>query len=149
MSTQPPEEPGGAVALVDVLDAPLSVDDILEAVRTAGHGGVCLFVGVVRDHDDGRGVRALDYSAHPSALDRLRDVAIAVAGRHPGSRLVAVHRVGALDVGDVAVVAAAAAAHRELAFAACRDLVDTLKAEVPIWKRQHFGDGGAEWVGMP
>ncbi|HYN29796.1 MAG TPA: molybdenum cofactor biosynthesis protein MoaE [Dermatophilaceae bacterium] len=137
------------VALVDVLDARISVDDTLEAVASPSAGGVCLFVGVVRDHDEGREVRALAYSAHPTALQRLQEVATAVAARHPGSRLAAVHRVGPLEVGDVAVVAAASAAHRDLAFEACRDLIDTLKAEVPIWKRQHFGDGGAGWVGMP
>ncbi|MCL8024900.1 molybdenum cofactor biosynthesis protein MoaE [Nocardioides sp. BSK12Z-4] len=112
-------------------------------------GGLTLFVGRVRDHDGGRGVDGLDYTGHPSALARLEDVCAEVAGRHGVSALAAVHRVGTLAIGDVAVVVAAAAAHRDVAFAASRDLIDTLKQQVPIWKHQRFSDGGEEWVGTP
>ena len=121
-------------ALVALREAPLSVDEVLDAVRDPASGAVVVFIGVVRDHDHGVGVDALDYSAHPSALDR---------------RLAAVHRIGALTVGDLAVVVAASAPHRGEAFAAARDLIDTLKAEVPIWKHQGFADGSTEWVGLP
>ena len=110
---------------------------------------LALFVGVVRDHDHGEPVSSLDYSAHPTVVDALREVCEQVAARHPVSRLGAVHRVGHLDIGDVAVVAAVSAAHRGEAFEACRDLVDTLKSTVPIWKHQQFSDGSDDWVGLP
>ena len=98
--------------------------------------------GTVRDHDDGQGGGSrLDYSAHPTALDRLREVVEAVAARHPVTAVAAVHRVGHLEIGDAAVVVAAAAAHRGQAFDAARDLIDDLKATVPIWKHQAFADG--------
>ncbi len=135
--------------LADVRATPLSVDEVLAAVTEAAVGGVTLFVGTVRDHDDARPVTALDYSAHPTALDRLRDVLDAVAARHPGVVLAAVHRVGRLEIGDAAVVVAAAAAHRGEAFDASRELIDDLKATVPIWKHQLFADGTEEWVGTP
>ena len=143
---------GGAqerLRLVDVRDVPLSVDEVLAAVDDPGSGGTCVFVGTVRDVDHERAVKALAYSAHPSAVQRLRDVMAEVAGRHPVRALAAVHRVGDLAVGDLAVVAAASAPHRGEAFEACRDLIDTLKQTVPIWKHQEFGDGTQEWVGLP
>jgi molybdopterin synthase catalytic subunit len=103
----------------------------------------------VRDHDGGKGVVALDYSAHPTALARLREVCEQVAARHEVHAVAAVHRTGALAIGDIAVVVATSAAHRGQAFDASRDLIDTLKAEVPIWKHQRFTDGAEEWVGTP
>ena len=112
-------------------------------------GAVVGFVGAVRDHDGGKGVDALDYSAHPTALARLEDVCRRVAEAHDVRGVAAVHRVGQLQVGDLAVVVATTAAHRGDAFAASRDLIDTLKAEVPIWKHQRFTDGTEEWVGAP
>jgi molybdopterin synthase catalytic subunit len=112
-------------------------------------GGITLFVGTVRDHDEDRPVSHLEYSDHPTAKDRLRDVAAAVAERHPGTAVAALHRVGRLSIGDVAVVVAAAAAHRGQAFDAAEDLIDDLKATVPIWKHQVFADGTEEWVGLP
>jgi molybdopterin synthase catalytic subunit len=143
------EAPAGAVRLVDVRDVPLSVDEVLAAVDDAGSGGTCLFVGTVRDVDHEREVKALAYSAHPTARQRLQDVVGEVAARHPVRAVAAVHRVGDLAVGDLAVVVAVSSAHRGEAFEACRDLIDTLKATVPIWKHQEFGDGGQEWVGLP
>lgn len=134
--------------LVAIRPTPLSVDEVLEAVAAPSCGAVTVFLGVVRDADRGQSVHALDYSAHPSAADRLVEVVDAVRSRHDGVRLAAVHRVGALVVGDLAVIVAAAAAHRDQAFVASRDLIDTLKAEVPIWKHQQFGDGSTEWVGL-
>jgi molybdopterin synthase catalytic subunit len=135
--------------LVDIRDVPLSVDEVLAAVDDPGSGGTCVFVGTVRDVDHERAVKALAYSAHPSAVQRLRNVMAEVAARHPVRALAAVHRVGDLAVGDLAVVAAASAPHRGEAFDACRDLIDTLKQTVPIWKHQEFGDGSQEWVGLP
>lgn len=135
--------------LTALRESPLSVDEVLAAVRDDGCGAVCVFIGLVRDHDRGQSVTALDYSAHPSAADRLAAVAADVSSRSPGVRLAAVHRVGALVIGDIAVVVGAASAHRDDAFRAAKDLIDTLKSEVPIWKHQAFTDGGTEWVGLP
>lgn len=137
------------VVLSDVRDQPLSVDEVLTAVQHPRCGGIALFVGVVREHDHGADVSALDYSAHPSVVDSLATVCAEVAGRHEVARVAAVHRVGHLEIGDLAVVAAVSAPHRGQAFDACRDLVDTLKATVPIWKHQLFTDGSDEWVGLP
>jgi molybdopterin synthase catalytic subunit len=103
----------------------------------------------VRDHDGGRDVVELEYSAHPDAERALRRVAEAVAADLPVHGLAAAHRTGLLRVGDVAVVVAASASHRGQAFEAARRLIDDLKATVPIWKRQVFRDGDEEWVGTP
>ena len=137
------------VRLLDVREEPLDVAEVLAAVQDSAAGGIALFVGAVRDHDGAKGVESLDYSAHPTALQRLAEVAEAVAGRHEVHALAALHRVGHLDIGDAAVVVAAAAAHRGQAFDACRALIDDLKATVPIWKHQRFADGEEEWVGTP
>ena len=138
-----------SVRLVDLRDAPLSVDEVLAAVRDDGAGGSVVFVGTVRDVDGGRSVTRLDYTAHPSALDQLRVVAESVAARFPATAVAAVHRVGELKVGDIAVVVAVSCPHRGEAFDAGRALIDELKSTVPIWKHQLFTDGGEEWVGTP
>jgi molybdopterin synthase catalytic subunit len=137
-----------AVTLVAVRDDALSVDELLAAVRHPGCGGVALFVGVVRDHDHGDSVASLDYSAHPSAASTMEQVCAEVVSRSGAVRVAAVHRTGSLAIGDLAVIVAAAAPHRAEAFAACRDLIDTLKEQTPIWKHQRLGDGSSEWVGM-
>lgn len=142
-------EGASAVRLVAVRDEPLSVDEVLAAVNDPVAGGVCVFVGTVRDHDHDREVTALAYSAHPTALDRLTEVAEGVAGRHRVTAVAAVHRVGDLVIGDLAVVVAVSAPHRAQAFEAAKDLIDTLKSQVPIWKHQNFSDGTQEWVGLP
>ena len=137
------------VALVALRDVPLSVDEVLDTVRHPTCGGIALFVGVVRDHDHGETVTALDYEAHPSAVETMRRTCEQVLAQSQAVRVAAVHRTGALRVGDLAVVVAAAAPHRGQAFDACRALIDTLKADTPIWKHQSLGDGSTEWVGMP
>ena len=141
--------PHPALRLVDLRETPLDVAEVVEALGDATSGGLTLFVGRVRDHDHGKGVAGLDYSAHPSALDRLYDVCGRVAEEYDVQGVAAVHRTGSLDIGDIAVVVATASAHRGEAFAASRALIDTLKAEVPIWKHQRFSDGTEEWVGTP
>ena len=146
---QPSPEQPTVVRLVDLREEPLDVAEVVAALDDETSGGLTLFVGRVRDHDHGQGVTGLDYSAHPSALDRMRDVCRRVAEEHVVTGVAAVHRVGTLDIGDIAVVVATTAAHRGEAFAASRDLIDTLKAEVPIWKHQRFTDGTDEWVGAP
>ena len=138
-----------AVRLVDLRETPLDVAEVVAALDDDASGGLTLFVGRVRDHDGGRDVDGLDYSAHPSALDRMRDVCERVAEEYDVHGVAAVHRTGTLAIGDVAVVVATTAAHRGEAFAASKALIDTLKAEVPIWKHQRFGDGSDEWVGTP
>jgi molybdopterin synthase catalytic subunit len=138
-----------AIRLLDIRDAPLSVDELLAAVADPAAGGVVVFVGTVREQDGGRPVTSLAYSAHPGAIDELRAVAEKVAADHPVCGLAAVHRVGELAIGDLAVVVAVSSPHRAEAFAAAKRLIDDLKAEVPIWKHQTYVDGGADWVGTP
>ncbi len=137
------------VRLVELRETPLSVDEVVAALGDEAAGGLTLFVGRVRDHDGGRGVAGLDYSAHPKALEVLREVCERVAKEYDVHGVAAVHRVGTLAVGDVAVIAATTSAHRGTSFDASRALIDTLKAEVPIWKHQRFADGTEEWVGSP
>jgi molybdopterin synthase catalytic subunit len=111
-------------------------------------GAVVGFVGMVRDHDGGRSVTRLEYSAHPSAQQVLAEVAAEIAESSRGVRAIAVsHRVGTLNIGDAALVAAVAADHRGAAFQTCALLVDTVKARLPVWKHQLFADGSDEWVG--
>ncbi|MBN6051454.1 molybdenum cofactor biosynthesis protein MoaE, partial [Nonomuraea sp. RK-328] len=123
------------------------VEEVLAAVGDHAAGGTTLFVGTVREQDHGKPVTRLSYSAHPTALAELGRVAEKVAADFPITALAAVHRVGDLELGDIAVIVAVAAPHRGEAFAASRRLIDDLKAEVPIWKHQVFADGSAEWVG--
>lgn len=137
---------GAPIRLLDIRDAPLSVDECRGVVADRSAGGIALFAGAVRDDDGGRSVARLAYSAHPSALDQLRQVAAEVVAATPIVALAAVHRVGELEIGDLAVVVAVSAVHRGEAFAACRQLIDRLKHEVPIWKHQTFIDGTSEWV---
>ena len=120
--------------------------DMAAAVADPRCGAVVTFDGVVRDHDEGRGVARLEYTAHPSAQQVLAEVAGEIARRHPDVLIAVAHRVGPLAIGDSALVCAVAAAHRKQAFAACDELVDTVKQRVPIWKHQVFTDGTTEWV---
>jgi molybdopterin synthase catalytic subunit len=141
--------PNEKVRLVALQETPLAVEEVLDALGDAAGGGLTLFVGRVRDHDHGKDVTGLDYAAHPSALDRMREVSERVAATHDVLAVAAVHRIGRLVIGDAAVIVAAVAEHRGEAFAASKELIDTLKAEVPIWKHQVFADGTDEWVGSP
>lgn len=137
------------VRLVDIRETRLRVEEVLEALADVSAGGLTLFVGTVRDHDGGKEVGGLEYSAHPTALDRLREVCEEVAREYDVRAVAAVHRVGSLGLGDAAVIVATAADHRGEAFDASRALIDRLKATVPIWKHQVFADGSDEWVGTP
>ena len=137
------------IRLIAVRESELSVDEVRAAVADPAAGGIALFAGAVRDSDHDRGVSGLSYSAHPSAADELRRVAEVIAEKYPVIGVAAVHRVGDLAIGDLAVVLAVSCPHRAEAFDACRDLIDILKASVPIWKHQRFDDGTAEWVGTP
>jgi len=135
------------VRLIAVRDCELSVDEVRAAVADPGAGGLALFAGAVRDTDHDRDVTALSYSAHPSAEAELRRVAEVIAEKFPVLGIAAVHRVGDLEIGDLAVVVAVSCPHRAEAFDACRALIELLKASVPIWKHQRFADGDSEWVG--
>ena len=136
-----------------VLRAALSTDPILlseheELVRHRAAGAVVGFAGAVRDHDGGREVLRLEYSAHPSAGQVLADVVAHVADQSHGVRAVAAsHRVGVLQIGEAALVAAVAADQRRAAFDTCAELVEAIKAQLPVWKHQLFADGTDEWVG--
>jgi molybdenum cofactor synthesis domain-containing protein len=133
-----------------VTEEPLDVEEHARLVARSAAGAVVSFSGVVRDHDGGRGVRALEYSSHPDAGDVITRVAVQVAAAHPHVYALAVsHRVGPLAIGDSALACAVSAAHRAEAFAACAALVDEVKLQLPIWKRQEFSDGSEEWVNSP
>jgi molybdopterin synthase catalytic subunit len=138
----------GRVALAGVGEAALDVAAHERAVASAHAGAVVTFAGVVRDHDGGRSVAALTYEAHPDADRIMGEIAARVADRADAPVRVAVtHRVGDLAIGDAALVAAVAAAHRAQAFTVCAELVEEIKSSLPVWKRQVFTDGSHEWVG--
>lgn len=138
------------VLCAELTAEPLDVAEHGALVEHHGAGAVVTFAGVVRDHDGGRTVRELEYSAHPSAAEVLAAVVAEVAQRRERVRAVAVsHRTGPLAIGDVALACAVSADHRGEAFAACAELVDELKHRLPIWKRQLFADGTHEWVNCP
>lgn len=139
----------GAVRLVGLRSTPLDVGEVYSAVDDPAAGGIALFVGTVRDSTAGKSVTGLGYSAHRTAEQQLLEVAERTAAKHPVVAVAAVHRVGDLQLGELAVVVGASSAHRAEAFAACRDLIDDLKASVAIWKHQLFADGTEEWVGTP
>lgn len=137
------------VLRADISESTISVEEHAALVEHAAAGAVVTFAGVVRDHDHGRGVRGLSYEGHPNAKDIVAEVAADIAKR-PGVRAIAVsHRIGDLAIGDVALACAVAAEHRREAFVACADLVDEVKARLPIWKHQLFTDGTDEWVNCP
>jgi molybdopterin synthase catalytic subunit len=136
-----------SAALVALRGEALSLDEAVVHVKHAGAGAVCLFLGMVRDHSDGRAVVKLEYEAYPAmALAEMKRIAEELTSETAGVRLAVLHRTGPLVVGEVAVVCAASAPHRGEAYAACRALIDRVKARVPIWKREH-GPEGAYWVG--
>lgn len=130
-----------------VTDEVIDEAAVRAAVDAPDCGATVVFYGVIRNHDGGEDVSALDYSAHPEAERFLREL-VAEEQTNSGLRLAAVHRIGSLSIGDAALVAAASAAHRGEAFAAIERLVERIKHEVPIWKRQHFAAGTSEWVGL-
>jgi molybdopterin synthase catalytic subunit len=136
------------IRLIAIRDTALSVDEVRNAIADPAAGGEVLFVGTVRNTDADKGVIGLAYSAHPSAEAEMRKVAEDIVAKFPDViGVAAVHRVGDLAVGDLAVVVGVSCAHRGEAFHACHALIDELKATVPIWKHQRFTDGTDEWVG--
>ena len=134
------------VRRAEVTTDPVSAAELSALVADRAAGAVVAFSGEVRDHDHGRSVARMTYEAHPSAGAVVARVADEVATRHDVLAVAVAHRIGDLEIGDAAIVVAASAAHRGAAFAACADLVDTVKAELPVWKHQVFADGTDEWV---
>ncbi len=137
------------VAAAAVRDQPLDVVRLSALVTDDRAGATVTFTGVVRDHDHGRGVTGIEYVGHPSADAVLTEVAGEFTGRDGVHAIAVEHRVGTLAVGDLALVASVSASHRAQAFGACSDLVDRIKERLPIWKRQLFTDGTAEWSNCP
>ncbi|MHA7661919.1 molybdenum cofactor biosynthesis protein MoaE [Mycolicibacterium sp. HS_4_1] len=136
------------VLRADLSESSIDVASHEALVDHSAAGAVVSFAGVVRNHDGGRGVTRLEYSAHPSAAEVLAEVAADVAAASEGVRAIAVsHRIGVLNIGDAALVAAVSADHRAAAFRTCALLVDTVKERLPVWKHQFFTDGTDEWVG--
>ena len=129
-------------------ETPLSLDEVVAAVSGPGRGGVVTFTGAIRDQSQGRTVDHLEYEAYgPMAEAVLAKICAEVEARWPGARAAVTHRTGHLQVGEVAVAIAVAAPHRAEAFAGCRHMIERLKEDVPIWKREVFTDG-SEWVGI-
>lgn len=144
--SQDPEyvsEQTGLVIGTAISSAPLLAPE----VTTDAMGALVRFEGIVRNHDHGERVAALTYESHPTAQEELARVVAEVAAAHP-VRLYAAHRVGPVPIGELAFVVLAAAAHRGEAFAACQEVADRVKAEVPIWKEQEMADGSTHWVGI-
>lgn len=137
----------GAAPLARITEQPIDETAVHAAVDGPECGAILVFRGVIRNHDGGQSVSSLEYSSHPDAERFLADV-VAEETQRSGVALAAVHRVGALEIGDAALVAASAAPHRGEAFAALERLVERIKHEIPIWKRQHFASGSSEWVGL-
>jgi molybdopterin synthase catalytic subunit len=137
----------GTEGRVDIGTEPLSVDAALALVLHEGAGALAVFLGTVRNVNDGRSVTQLEYEAYASMaraeMDRIR---VEIEAEIPDVRVAALHRVGSLAVGEVSVVCVASAPHRGEAFRACRLMIDRLKERVPIWKREH-GPDGPYWVG--
>lgn len=129
-----------------VTSDPIHVTEMMATVADPAAGATVSFSGDVRNHDGGRDVQTLTYEGHPTAERVLADVAADIAARHQVVAIAVAHRIGPIPIGESALVAVVSAAHREEAFAACTDLVEQVKAKLPIWKHQVFADGSEEWV---
>ena len=135
------------MSLTAIRDAAIGLDELVLAVRHDGAGGIATFLGVVRDHNDGRAVTLLEYHAYRAMAEKeLAAIAVEIEREIEGVRVACTHRIGELGVGDVAVACAGSAPDRDEAFRACRQLIDRVKARLPIWKREH-GPDGPHWVG--
>ncbi|HVX88549.1 MAG TPA: molybdenum cofactor biosynthesis protein MoaE [Gemmatimonadales bacterium] len=128
-------------------EQPIRLDPLIDQVRAPDRGGIAIFLGLVRDHHQGKGVLGLDYSAYgPMAEAVTGEIVKEVESRGSGVAVVVQHRIGALTIGDTAVAVVAAAAHRGEAFDACRYVIEELKKRVPVWKKEMYVDGTVEWV---
>jgi molybdopterin synthase catalytic subunit len=125
---------------------PISLEALCREVATPERGGIATFLGLVRNHHEGRAVLGIEYSAYEDMAESVSEAIVAEATARWPVRIALLHRTGELEVGAVAVGIAAAGAHREEAFAACRYVIEEVKRRVPIWKRERFADGTVEWV---
>lgn len=137
------------VAVAAIRDQPLDAVRVAGLVSDERAGATVTFTGVVRNHDHGRAVTGIEYVGHPSADAVIAEIAAEFTGREGVHAIAVEHRIGALAVGDLALVAAVSASHRAQAFSTCSELVDRVKEKLPIWKRQLFTDGTAEWSNCP
>lgn len=149
MNSETIREAGHRVVVAQVTESPISTAEHEQAVAVLAAGAVVGFAGVVRDHDHGRTVTELEYTGHPSAGDVIAEIAAEFAARDGVEAIAVSHRVGPLRLGDTALACAVSTAHRAEAFVLCAELVDAVKARIPIWKRQVFEDGTDEWVSCP
>ena len=125
---------------------PIDLATLIARIESPAHGGIASFLGQVRDHHGGRTVRHLEYSSYgPMAEEECARIVAEAEARWP-VRVALEHRVGALEIGDIAVAVAAAGAHRDEAFAACRFVIEEVKRRLPIWKKEFYRDGAVEWV---
>lgn len=143
-STSTPIE--SRVVRADVTTEAIDAQTLLREVISSSDGAVVTFEGIIRDHDHGRTVHTLRYSAHPTAAEVIKQVAMDTALEHPGVTFSVVHRIGDLTIGECALACVVTSAHRAEAFQVCATLVDRVKEKVPIWKEQEFSDGATEWV---
>ena len=128
--------------------APLAVHEAYAFLQTPGAGGLALFVGTTRRWTDGKETLQLEYEAYrPMAVQEMQRLATHARARWPLLKVCLLHRLGVVPITEASVIVGTAAAHRDAAFASCRFLIDTLKRQVPIWKREHFADGTTEWIG--
>ena len=147
--TTSPEKPGSArVVRAEVTEAPISVTELADAVHDAAAGAVVTFEGVVRNHDAERAVTGIGYSCHPTAGQVVKQIAQDVAQQGRVRALGVVHRVGDLTIGDAALAVAVSSDHRAEAFAVCSEIVEEVKKRLPVWKRQTFTDGSAQWSNL-
>lgn len=134
------------IPMVSISDKPIDIASIIAALAQPEAGGVDIFLGTVRNHSAGKRVRRLEYSAYvPMAEKMMAAIEEEIRSRWQVHRVILVHRIGLLGIGDTAVVTAVSASHREAAFEACRYAIDRIKGDVPIWKKEYFEDGEA-WV---
>lgn len=132
--------------MVALTNRPIDVAELISQLTAPESGGIDLFIGTTRNHANGRDVLRLEYEAfEPMAVEQMEHLERRARGRWPLHRVVIVHRLGIVPAGEASVVIGVSAGHRKEAFEACRFLIDTLKQEVPIWKREHFADGTIQW----
>ena len=132
--------------LCKIVTEPIDAQELIDAVQTPADGAVCVFYGVVREDSRNKKVRFLDYDAYPEMAEKkMRDILEEVRAKWPEQRAAIVHRIGTLGIGEASVVIAVGSPHRGESFEACRYVIDRVKEEVPIWKKEVFTDG-EEWV---
>jgi len=144
----PPVAGGSDRSSAWVTEDVVSEEDVRPLVETSASGAVVIFLGVVRNHAEGKAVEALTYEAYPPMAEKkMLEVAEEAHGRWPLHRVAVAHRIGHLGIGDASIAIGVSSAHRKEAFAACEYVMDRIKEDVPIWKKEHWADGPAHWVG--